>query len=280
MNLRIVHKTEYIFDAPVLLDPHVLRLKPMHLDHQQLRSFHLKVHPGPAGLNEELDPEGNVVYFAWFNRETRRLRIISEVEIETRKFNRYNYIIYPFRSARLPVYYRPEDRKVLTNYLVPVVDHSEMKRFVSQTASRYRDSLASFIDALFYELGSFVEQGIRKTGRVLSPVVTFRKQRGSCRDLAWLAIALFRLKGVAARFVSGYMYDPSLEGHELHAWTEVYIPGYGWRGYDPSSGLAVNENYISVAASAFPEHTLPVSGVYRGAAASELTAQVQIEKLA
>jgi len=277
MKLKIVHETEYAFSEDVLLDPHVIRLKPMALDAQRVTGYRLQVDPQPAGLIDELDPESNRVSFAWFSGPTRFLRIVVRFHVETRRKDPYRFIIYPFRSVRLPIHYPHDIRSVLRPCLEPVSEHASLKRLATAIARTHRGNLVGFIDELVLTVSRYVEQGIRETEGVLPPVTTFNRKAGSCRDLAWLTIALLRLKGLAARFVSGYLYDPGLAGHELHAWIEVYIPGAGWRGYDPSAGNAVNERYVTVAASAVPSHTLPVTGAFRGKADSTLHTRVIVK---
>src|SRR5581483_10726230 len=119
---------------------------------------------------------------------------------------------------------------------------------------------------------------VRVQGEALPAYKTLRRREGACRDLAVLLVDICRAMGLAARFVSGYKFDPdSRDAHELHAWTEVYLPGAGWRGYDPSWGLAVADLHIPIAAAPSPLEAAPVSGTFRGTdALSKMEYQVEI----
>jgi transglutaminase-like putative cysteine protease len=131
-----------------------------------------------------------------------------------------------------------------------------------------RDTL-SFLDRLNRQLFAEVTQTHRDTGAPQSPAFTLQSRRGACRDLAVLFVDCCRAEGVAARFASGYQ-----KGHQrserrhLHAWPEVYLPGAGWRGFDPTHGEAVADTHVTIAAAAHSRDTLPVSGNFRGAGAS------------
>jgi transglutaminase-like putative cysteine protease len=118
----------------------------------------------------------------------------------------------------------------------------------------------------------------RETGQPFSPNKTFKFKRGSCRDLSWLLISLLRNRGIAARFVSGYFYfDMDEPAYELHAWVEVFLPGNGWLGLDPSHGIFTGNSHFPIVSSAHYENTMPVSGGIRGSATSKLKTQLSIE---
>lgn len=125
------------------------------------------------------------------------------------------------------------------------------------------------------------QQVVRLTGEPLPPGKTLRRKEGACRDLAVLFIDLCRSLGIAARFVSGYKYDPGAkDSFELHAWAEVFLPGAGWRGYDPSLGLAVADTHVALASGPGAAEAAAVTGTYRGSEVlSNLTYKVNIENL-
>jgi transglutaminase-like putative cysteine protease len=110
---------------------------------------------------------------------------------------------------------------------------------------------------------------------------TFRFQKGSCRDLAWMQMNMLGSLGLASRFVSGYAFNPEVaSGHELHAWLQTYLPGAGWIGLDPSLGLLTNQLYVPLAYHPDPIQTLPVQGSYGGGAKSKLETDVIISQIA
>jgi transglutaminase-like putative cysteine protease len=120
----------------------------------------------------------------------------------------------------------------------------------------------------------------RLQGEPYSPDTTFRLRKGSCRDLAWMQIQLVRNFGIAARFVSGYYYNHLLNNSfELHAWVEVYLPGAGWVGFDPSNGILAVSTHIPICSSAHYQNTLPVIGSFRGGASSTMDVSLSIEKI-
>jgi transglutaminase-like putative cysteine protease len=114
---------------------------------------------------------------------------------------------------------------------------------------------------------------VRPVGDTLYALTTFNLKRGACRDLAWMQVQMLRAKGIAARFVSGYLYLPDSEGqHDLHAWVEAYLPGAGWLAFDPSHGVVCGSSYVPVSSSFHFENTMAVSGTIRGNAQTELSA--------
>lgn len=124
-----------------------------------------------------------------------------------------------------------------------------------------------------------LRRSTRPEGAPLPPIETLRRGEGSCRDIAVLFLAAARSQGFAGRFVSGYYAEPGNEGDfDLHAWSELYVPGGGWRGFDPTVGLAVAERHVSLAVGARPEQAAPVSGSFRGGGRSSMSAHVSISE--
>ena len=136
-----------------------------------------------------------------------------------------------------------------------------------------------FLSHLTRQINSDFDVIIRQLGPPYDPEMTFKLKKGSCRDLAWMQIHMLRHIGIASRFVSGYLYLPTDESEfELHAWVEVFLPGAGWFGLDPSQGMIVDYTYIPVVASAHFENTMPVTGNFRGTdTTSDMTSMIQLE---
>ncbi len=277
MRFEVRHLTRYRFQAPVFLDPHSLRLKPRSDPSHRLISFEVDIQPSPAGSSEILDLDGNETVVAWFDGQTSRLMITSTAVVATTRPNPFHFLWLGARS--LPLAYSD----VLTSALAPYRGSLGV-----EGVRRLGDPVASAVggDAQLFlpRLAAAVHEAFRRTQRLegepLAPEETLRRGEGSCRDLAVLLAEVCRAFGFAARFVSGYHASEDGESNELHAWTEVYVPGGGWRGYDPTTGLAVSDSHIAVAAAVEPSQAAPVSGSFWGPARfAELTTGVIVRKL-
>ncbi len=278
MLLSITHTSRYTFSQPVSLYPHVFRFRPRDLRTQTIRAFSLHIDPKPSGWIENRDAAGNEVEFAWFNEEASEFRIEARMEVETHPDNPLDFIIFPFESTHFPVVYRTDDDVALTPFLHPMAIDNEVTDFADAIARECEDALIPFVLLLMQRIKERVAYGVRETGDPLQPRQTLMGAKGSCRDMVVLALAALRHKGVAARFVSGYQYVADDAEHDLHAWVEVYFPGGGWRGFDPTRGLAIDERYVRVASGAAPVNTLPITGSYSGGATSKLEAEITIVK--
>ncbi len=278
MNLSITHVSRYTFSAPVRLYPHVFRFRPRDLRTQSIRAFSLYISPKPAGAIENRDAAGNEVEFAWFENEASEFQIEARMDVETHPDNPLDFIIFPFESTHFPVVYRTDDDVALTPFLHAIAIDNEVTDFAEEVAQEYGGALIPFVLQLMQRIKERVRYGVRETGEPLRPRQTLTGAQGSCRDMVVLALAALRSKGIAARFVSGYQYQSDEARHDLHAWVEVYFPGGGWRGFDPTTGLAIDERYVRVAAGAAPVNTLPVTGSYSGGATSNLEAEIVIRK--
>ena len=278
MKLFITHESHYVFSEPVSLHPHVFRFRPSELRTQTICSFSLHIDPTPSGWIENRDAAGNEVEYAWFGVQASKFCIKSEMEVETHPDNPLDFIIYPFESTHFPVRYRSDDDVALKPFLHQIAIDNEVTDFAEQVAHESGNALVPFVLLLMQRIYERIKYGVRETGEPLQPRQTLTGGQGSCRDMVVLALAALRHMGVASRFVSGYQYISDETQHDLHAWVEVYFPGGGWRGFDPTTGLTIDERYVRVAAGAAPVNTLPITGSYSGQATSNLDAEVRIRK--
>jgi transglutaminase-like putative cysteine protease len=263
MQFAVRHITTYRYSAPVHLGPHILRLTPRSDGKQRLLEHACQVSPQPALRSSALDAEGNVVTRLWFTGVTGELRIESDIRIETLQENPYDFIV-DTPSASLPMPYNRYESSLLAACRYPGEVAPEVVSLAAGMAREAQQSTLGFLEILNSFLHDEIEREIRVQGAAQKPELTLARRMGACRDLAVLFIAICRTQGIAARFVSGYQAraEHPARRRYLHAWPEVYIPGGGWRGYDPSHGLAVAEAHVSVAASYRVASASPIEGAY------------------
>ena len=269
MLFQIRHTLDYAYDRPVFLEPHTLRLTPRQDASQRLLHHQLEVHSPASGSCSVQEPEGSEGVVLWFNDQREQLRVQVDSHVETLRHNPFDWIVSTAEARRLPSVYAP----ALTTSLGPCLGMNQPPE-----VSAWAQAIASEVDhdstAFLISMADHIHHGFHHVGRMdgapLPPEQTLRERRGACRDTAVLFMAACRSQGLAARFVSGYSchHPPEVSEHELHAWAEVYLPGGGWRGYDPSLGLAVADGHVVLAAAADPALAAPLSGTYRGTGAS------------
>jgi transglutaminase-like putative cysteine protease len=265
---EIAHATTYTFSRPVFLEPHTVRLRPRCDGSQRLIRFDLQIEPTPAGLSEYLDVEGNCVVHTWFDGSTESLRVMARCEVETLRENPFDYIVHP-SAARLPVEYADDLRLSLAPYCSRDSADDGVAHFANSIADEVDRQSLPFLAALNRRIFQMCQVTIREEGEPQPSEATLAYRRGACRDLAVLFMDACRALGLGVRFVSGYQEgDPEQERRDLHAWAEVYVPGGGWRGYDPTHGLAVADRHVAVAAGIRPGRAAPITGTFRGTGAS------------
>lgn len=285
MRLQVNHKTRYDYDAPAVLNSHALYLKPLQRAYMRVQDYRLVVDPVPDGLEEQISIEGNSYYQVWFSGETPKLEIDSSFIVDVRPFNPFSFIInlefieqIEPESERM-FRYSP-DQEVLLYAPLQTKIEPNLRQFADRIFAMSPDNPIGYLNALTAEVHRAWSHIIREEENLWTPSTTFEAREGSCRDLSWMLTHMLRMQGLAARFVSGYAFNPELdEGNELHAWVETYLPGAGWIGVDPSLGLFADQNYIPLATSSFAQDTLPVHGNYGGTARSRLHTEVNIRQL-
>ncbi len=279
---QISHITTYSYDRPVILSPHVIRLRPRSDAFQRLCQFSLTVSPSPDGRSEIVDLDGNSLIKVWFKEvETTSLSIQTLSQVETLCTNPFDYLLEPW-AAQLPLDYPTSLSRQLQPYLCGQFG-SGIDPIATQLAQELWQFSAgntlAFLSELNQRIYSTCKYTIRETGLPFPPGITWTQQIGSCRDVAVLFMEVCRAIGLAARFVSGYQEgDADSSDRHLHAWAEVYLPGAGWRGYDPTHGLAVAAGYVAIVASASAQSAAPVEGSVTSGAQAALQYQLLIQK--
>ncbi len=280
MKFEIKHYTHYRYDQPVLFEPHSLRFRPREDPFQRILDFDISINPRPASVSEYIDLDGNTVYQAWFNGASRELTINTTALVETNNKNPFDYLVYPKEALRLPLEYPKELELLLKPYKMLIANSPELLAFVEELATKVNRQTVPFLTHLAGEISLQFQKEYRDQGGPNLPEKTFAEKKGACRDLAVLFMTACRMLGLAARFVSGYYFDVlDYQRHYLHSWVEVYVPGGGWRGFDPSSGLAVADRHISVSSSAIPRLCAPVTGIFLGNGNSTLNTDIKISPL-
>lgn len=279
MNYKIIHETTYLFDGDVFLEPHYLRFRPKQTPFIDVTHFSISLKSAPQGHSIIEDEEHNTIDFCWFETLTNRLTIHVESYLETKDHNPFNFIIHPDSFNTLPFTYSEHQYQILFASLQKQALNQELLDYANTILNAAQCNTVAFVTNLTTQIHQDFIVEYRESGPPMSPNQTFKLKRGSCRDLTWMQINILRNHGIAARFVSGYFYfDMEKPIYELHAWVEVFIPGTGWLGFDPSHGMLTGNTHFSVASSAIAENTMPVSGGIRGSATSQLLTQLTIEK--
>ncbi|MBA3392307.1 MAG: transglutaminase family protein, partial [Deltaproteobacteria bacterium] len=275
MRVLIQHRSRYGYPRPALLGPQVIRLRPADHARARIESYTLRVEPEQR-LHWQRDPHGNHVVRATFKagETTQALDLLVEMVADISPVNPFDFFIDD-RVKSTPFTY--PDR--LDSELAPYLDTGDPAYRLGRTATELLKELpwsGSTIDILVH-LNNTVREKIayviRDEAGVWTPEETLVNGRGSCRDVAVLMVALMRHRGIASRFVSGYLVQLADEGMipdepkgvshdvvDLHAWAEAYIPGAGWIGFDATSGLLCGEGHIALACTASPIHAAPLEG--------------------
>ena len=242
--------------------------------------------PISQGTSNFVDLDGNNITKLWFNKPTQQLSIQTVSKVETTCSNPFDYLLEPW-ALTIPFDYPCSLKQQLEPYLHPysfVRDNLALE--LAQTiAIASQNNTLDFLFTLNQRIYKECNYGTRETGEPYPAGVTWHSKQGSCRDYAVLFMEVCRAMGIAARFVSGYQEgDEQQQSRDLHAWVEVYLPGAGWRGYDPTLGLIVSDRHIPLAASAIPKYAAAVEGtvtpVEMGAKViSQLRSQISLVSL-
>jgi transglutaminase-like putative cysteine protease len=279
MLLNIIHRTRYRYSQPVFLEPFTVRLRPRCDASQTLRSYRIDVTPSPSGITHCLGLYGNNTETIWFSGLHENLLIEVHTLVETHHGNPFDFFVTDPAALTLPLEYDPQLARALGHYLARNGDHPGLAAFAQEMMQAARHETIPFLTLLAEEIYPRLEYMLREHGDPWTPEETLEQGKGSCRDFAMLFIDICRSVGIAARFVSGYCIGDAAAGSDMHAWAEVYLPGTGWRGFDPSRGLSVNDDYVAVAAGRLSQDAAPTSGSFRGEGVSSMDAEISISVL-
>lgn len=283
-RLRIVHTTEYHYSVPVAFGPHRVMMRPREGHDIRIVHGRLEVEPVPT-VRWLRDIEDNSIAVLTFSGRARMLRIHGEADIDYLRDSPIECLIDP--GARLfPFHYAPQEQVELIPYRLPSYPY-DGARLQDWLTTLYRPGQAKPVETfeLLGNLNSHIFKSLtyshREEAGVQTPCDTLARGAGSCRDYAVLMMEAARHWGFGARFVSGYIQMAEGQHGATHAWTEIYIPGAGWHGFDPTNNKLAGSEHIAVAVSREQEKASPVSGTWDGPAGafSDMSVSVQVVAL-
>lgn len=292
MHLKIQHTTRHNYSGPVSFGDHLLFLRPLESHSLRVHSFDVVTLPA-SQRRWVRDSYGNSARVCNFGlTESAELAFEVSMTVELGDENPYDFILAPY-AASFPFEYEASDQVALGGYLGknPRPGSLRVMSWYQREACELTETVA-----LFSKLNERIRNEIRYQARdeegIQTPDQTLKLGSGSCRDMAVLFIAVVRQLGLAARFVSGYLFDPQIGGGEdghvfnravgsMHAWAEVYLPGAGWKGFDPTNGILANSNFIPCAVSHDPLRVNPIQGSYfsKQARQSTMSVDLKLEKI-
>lgn len=258
------HRQTYSYNRPVFCEPFLFRLRPRENVDQRLLHYHIEVRPQPTGKKAFLDLEGNETFQVWFDQMTMSLSISTTFVVETTKENPFGFVL-DRAALKLPIGLSSEESDLARVYQQPFELCQKVDDFSQAIAQEVSDDTLSFLERLAARLHNDFSYTVRLEGDPYSAEQTLQLRQGSCRDLTVLFNESCRSVGIPARFVSGYAEsDPNQGEQSMHAWSEVFLPGAGWMGYDPSLGLAVSDRHVVLATGRTHVTAAPTFGSFRG----------------
>ncbi len=287
LKLQVRHKTQYKYSSPVQLNEHRIFLYPRAGSMMRVSDYHLNCNL-PCRIQWGRDVFENAFAVIFFSQPTESLEVDVHADVQLLDHNPFDFSLEQ-RAQRYPFAYRADERAALSPYLQ--AGASADARNVLSWLYRCFPSMPEFTMDVLTQLNQRIFSSLTYLPRdeegVQTPDETLLKMEGSCRDYAWLFIHTCRQMGIAARFVSGYHYSPSSGGghradNSTHAWAEVYLPGAGWKGFDPTNGLMTDANFIPCAVGSEPHWISPVQGTFGsggGGVKSDLLIELSIVEI-
>jgi len=270
--VAIKHNTTYKYDHLINMGPHVIRLKPAPHSRTKIHSYSLNIEPKEHFINWQQDPFGNYLARIVMHEKVKEFKVGVEVIAEMTVINPFDFFVEEY-AEKFPFQYVEQDIKELAPYFEITEDGPLLREWMKKPGRLKDLSIVDFLVAVNSALYKELEYTVRMEPGVFTCEETLQKKLGSCRDSAWLLVQTMRHLGLASRFVSGYLVQlradqKALDGPsgaendftDLHAWCEVYIPGAGWIGLDPTSGLLAGEGHIPLCCTPAPSSAAPISG--------------------
>lgn len=287
---KLHHSTRYSYDRPVMLGPQVVRLRPAPHCRTPVHAYALKIEPANHFINWQQDPHGNYLARLVFPEPTDEFSVTVDLLAEMAVYNPFDFFIEDY-AQKVPFNYADSLAKDISAYIGAEPAGPLLQDYLNGI-SRVETPTVDFLVALNTALQHRIKYVVRMEPGVQSPEQTLQLGSGSCRDTGWLLVQILRHLGFAARFVSGYLIQlkPDLEAldgpsgtdhdfTDLHAWAEVYIPGAGWIGLDPTSGLFAGEGHLPIAATPHFSSASPIDGSYTGDARADFAFEMRVDRV-
>jgi transglutaminase-like putative cysteine protease len=281
-RVRITHETQYFYNQPVRFGPHRAMMRPREGHDLQIVGARVEVEP-QAVIRWLRDIEGNSVAVVTFDAPADKLRVFAEVDVDLSQEVPMEWLIDP-GAASFPFQYPPDEQIELVPYRLPSYPY-DGPAIRDWLRNLHRPGQVIDTSELLNRLNSYIHDSLRYQERydpgVQLPHETLKLGSGSCRDYAVLMMEAARFWGFGARFVTGYVQMEQGQHGSTHAWTEIYLPGAGWRGFDPTNNKLAGAEHISVAVARAQENAAPLAGTWEGQSGSfnRMTASVQVVAL-
>ena len=272
LHVALKHKTTYRYDRLTSMGPQIIRLRPAPHCRTPILSYSIELTPKIHFLNWQQDPFGNFLARVVLPEDTEEFSVTIDLVADMAVINPFDFFVEE-SAKEWPFTYDAQTKKELGPYLEPEGGSALLDKYVAGIVHDPKDTTLDFIVGINRQLQTEIGYTIRMEPGVQTPEETLKRKVGSCRDTGWLLVQILRRLGLAARFVSGYLIQlrpdvKSLDGPsgtehdftDLHAWCEVYVPGAGWIGLDPTSGLLAGEGHIPLAATPHPVSAAPITG--------------------
>lgn len=270
--VAIKHNTYYHYDRLINMGPHVIRLKPAPHSRTKIHSYSLNIEPKEHFINWQQDSFGNYLARVVMQEKVKEFKVEVEVVAEMTVINPFDFFVEEY-AEKFPFQYNLQDTKELAPYFEIVENGPHLQEWVKKLENYKNINIVDFLVAINREVYKEIDYTVRLEPGVFTCEESLEKKLGSCRDSGWLLVQTMRHLGLAARFVSGYLVQlkadqkaidgpsgPEKDFTDLHAWCEVYIPGAGWIGLDPTSGLLAGEGHIPLCCTPAPSSAAPISG--------------------